>query len=246
MRLCERIFRKTGTNPRGISSKEKTASEDSMKYERFGLYDLSLWLQKHRILCTVSAAAVIAAVIVCTQPLVTEYHRTFSGYELHYEAETAFGAPSAAEPAEVRLDGTVKRYLFHPDVFEGELFISGFERVQDDWAVEYLERWPDSNLNIRIESDGKVTEQVLRHTGLGGDFTRGEDEKIMRVWACLDREKEFFCLEIMRPGRMTFGDYDCIVVPAEYETEADRLFRTWVLDDLMTFWESVWATKPEE
>lgn len=246
MRLCERIFRKTGTNPRGISSKEKTASEGIMKYERFGLYDLELWLRKHWKLCLVIAAVVIAAVVVCTQPLVTEYHRTFSGYELHYEPEAGLSAPSSAEPAEVRLDGTVRRYLFRPDVFEGELFISGFERVQDDWAVEYLERWPDSNLNIRIESDGKVTEQVLRHTGLGGDFTRGEEEKIMRVWACLDRGKEFFCLEIMRPGIMTFGDYDCIIVPAEYETEADRLFRTWVLGDLMAFWESVWATASGE
>ena len=246
MRLCERIFRKTGTNPHGITSKGKTASEGIMKYERFGLYALELWLRKHRILSLVIAAAVIAAVIVCTQPLTTEYHRTFSGYELHYEAEYAYHNAEETENKMVILDGTITRYLFQPDVLEGELFISGFERVQDDWAVEYLERWPDSNLNIRIESDGEVTEQVLRHTGLGGDFTRGEDERIMRVWACLDRGKEFFCFEIMRSGKMTFGEFDCIIAPAVYPERADKKFRELVLGDLMAFWESVWATKPEE
>jgi len=124
-------------------------------------------------------------------------------------------------------------------VFEGELTVSGFERVQEEWQVEYLEKWHDGKTAVRLESDGGVTNQILN--GLEGDYCRGEEE-IHQVWICLDRGKEFFCFEIMRSGKMTFGDYDCIIVPAEYEAEADRLFRTWVLGDLMEFWESVWAT----
>lgn len=215
-----------------------------MKYERFGFYDLRLCLWKHRKLCITLILGVFAGVIVCTQPLVTPYHRTFSGSELHYESETGFDSLAAWEEAAVTviLDGKITRYLFKPDVFEGELFISGFERVQDDWAAEYLERWPDANLDIRIESDGKVTEQVIGNTGLGGDFTRGENETIQHIWARLDRGREFFCFEITRPGKMTFGDYDCIVAPAGYPLKADKLFRELVLDDILAFWESVWAS----
>lgn len=220
-----------------------------MKYERFDWYDLELWLRKHWKLCLILTAVGIAAMIVCTQPLVTEYHRTFTGYELHFdsEAEYAYHNAGETESKTVILDGTIIRYLFKPDVFEGDLFISGFERVQDDWAVEYLERWPDANTSIRIESDGEVTEQVLRHTGLGGDFTRGENEKIMRVWACLDRGNEFFCFEIFEPNTtMSFGEFDCIIVPAQFPERADKKFRELVLDDILAFWESVWATETAE
>lgn len=222
-----------------------------MKYERFGWYDLKLWIRKLWKLCLILAAFLLVAVIVCTQPLTTDYHRMFWGYELHFESEAAFVYHNASETESkiVILDGKITRYLFKPDVFEGELFISGFEQVQDEWAVDYLERWPDTNCSIRIESDGEVTQQIL-NSSLSGDFTRGENEKIMRVWACLDRGKEFFCFEIVEPNvPMEFGDYDCIIAPASYPERADRKFRELVLDDILDFWESVsvWEiVEPEE
>lgn len=213
-----------------------------MKYEKFGLYDLELWLRKHWKLCLILAAAAAAVIIVCTQPLTTEYHRTFSGYELHFESEAEYAYHNADETQStlIILDGTITRYLFKPDVFEGELFISGFDQVRGDWATEYLERWPDANTSVFIRSDGEVTEQIIDNLGMSGDFVRGENEKIMRVWACLDRGKEFFCFEIFEPNTtMFFGEFDCIIAPAQFPERADKKFREFVLDDLLEFWEAM-------
>lgn len=223
-----------------------------MKYERFGWYELELWLRKHWKLCLLLAVVIIAAVIVCTQPLTTEYHRTFSGYELHFDSEAEFAYHHAEETqsAMIILDGTITRYLFKPDVFEGDLFINGFEQVQDEWAVEYLERWPDTNTSVFIRSDGEVTEQMIDNLALSGDFIRGEDEKIMRVWANLDWGNEFFCFEIFEPNTtMTFGEFDCIIAPAPFPERADKKFREFVLADLLEFWESVnseWERRGKE
>ena len=212
-----------------------------MKYERLGWYDLELWLRKHWKLCLILTVLIAGAVIFCTQPLTTEYHRTFSGYELHFESEAEFAYHNASETENkmIILDGKITRYLFKPDVFEGELFISGFEQMQEEWAVEYLERWPDANTFIRIESDGEVTEQIM-NTSLSGDFVRGDNEKILRVWACLERGKEFFCFEIVEPNvPLTFGEFSCIIAPAIYPERAEKKFRELVLGDLLEFWKSV-------
>lgn len=215
-----------------------------MKYEKFGLYDLELWIRKYWKLYLILAVVIAAAVIICTQPLTMEYHRTFTGYELHFdsEAEYAYHDADETESRTVILDGKITRYLFKPDVFEGELFISGFEQMRGDWAVEYLERWPDTNTSVFIRSDGEVTEQIIDNLSMSGDFIRGEDEKIMRVWANLDWGEEFFCFEIFEPNTtMTFGEFDCIIAPAVYPERADKKFREFVLDDLLEFWESVRA-----
>ncbi len=219
-----------------------------MKYERFGWYDLELWIRKHWKLCLILAAVVTAVIIVCTQPLTTDYHQMFTGYELHFdsEAEYAYHNAEKTQSTLIILDGKITRYLFKPDVFEGELFINGFEQVRHDRAAEYLERWPDTNTSVFIRSDGEVTEQIIDNLFLSGVFVRGEEERIMRVWARLDRGKEFFCFEIMRSGEMEYGEFDCIIAPAQFPERADKKFREFVLDDLLSFWESVRATAEDE
>ncbi len=156
-------------------------------------------------------------------PLVTPYEKTFTGYELHYdryESDPDMEHPTAAKESTVRFEGTLHRYLFQQDYFEGLIYIDDFKTVADP-AHEKLNK---------IEFDykrGKMSHSMFKlHLSWGVQIVRGTDAMIMSGYADFTKGQEFVCLEIMEPtgtnGWGSSGKY--IVVPAESPEAAAELF----------------------
>lgn len=221
----------------GFRLKKKTASEDGMKYEKFGWYDAELWLWKHWKLCLLIAVCIIAAVLVCTQPLVTKYDRTFSGYELEYDSTVIadFAAPAAAQPASIHLEGKLYRYLLKPDRFEGIMTVDGFPyRMREDLDEAW---WKYETDIVQFEISNDWTDSIRLRTGPAMEYRRGE-ESLNDMHASLKRGREFFYLHIWENGRIAYGDEHFIIAPAETAEDAHELF----IGSVWTMWQEMAET----
>ncbi|MBP3294761.1 MAG: hypothetical protein J6N32_13490 [Clostridia bacterium] len=174
-------------------------------------------------------------------PVVTDYNRTFNGYELHYDGDEdkAGRNPAYVQEISVHLDGKLYRYLFQPDYFDGMISVGGFTTKQYNPPEALKDQVEYETAKIYFKR-GEMDFSFFSNTGWGIQLERGTEEKIICAYANVDRGNEFFCFDIMMPhedgGWTSSGNY--VIAPADSPEEAADEFYTRV-------W-SVWATETVE
>lgn len=179
------------------------------------------------------ALAGILLLLLYHIPIITPYEETFTGYELHYDrydSDPNMEHPTVAKESTVRFEGTLHRYLFQQDYFEGLIYVDDFSTVMDP---------EHGTLNqMRFEyKRGEMLHSMFLHLSWGPQIKRETDSRIMGGYADFTEGQEFICLEIMEPtgpnGWRTCGKY--IVAPAESSDTAavkfhKKIFQMWQTD----------------
>lgn len=154
-------------------------------------------------------------------PLVTDYDKTFTGYELHYDTESDpnFEEPAVHKESTVRFDGKLYRYLFKQDCFKGLVYVDDFSTSQ---ITEYN---MDDTVEIEF-SKGNLTLSWMTSL-FGVKILRGTDERLLEAYAKFDRKNEFFCFSVFEQTRSGgwSSSTNYIIVPAGSPEDAEQSFR---------------------
>lgn len=173
----------------------------------------------------------IGFVIASNVCLLKDYNRTFTGYRIARNPDTGRYEkyPDNGEPVTLTLDGTLHRYLFRTDYYDGKIIVDGFEPVWrwDSLTPQYTDQFsfqygitPQKNYRFSfIES--------YRY------FMVLEDEhgsQLEAVYAQLGGKDDFLCIFISnKEVREGYEDFNYVIneyfiFPAESPEEATELF----------------------
>ena len=195
------------------------------------------------------ALAGIVVLLLYHIPLVTDYNKTFTGYELHYDRETdpTFEHPEAVKEATVRFEGTLYRYLWQDDYFDGMVYF-------DDFTTTPNTRYVISDTTQIYYDSMKVWLSQVVNPLWGAVIERGENERIYWAFVNFDPDNEGFAFDISTGAEHETGTGwgmtdNYIVVPADSPEEAAELYhdRIWQMmqDDIAEAEKELAKTKPE-
>lgn len=167
-------------------------------------------------------------------PIVTDYHRTFTGWELHYDPDTdpTFEHPEIAKESTVRFEGKLYRYLWKDDYFDGLVYF-------DDFTTSPNPKYKISETEKIYFSDKEVWLSDVTNPLWGAVIERGGNERIYYAFVNFEKENEFFAFLIStvheNGNGWSSGD-KYIVIPAESPGIAaekyQRNVRQMLLDDI--------------
>lgn len=209
--------------------------------------DRDFALKKVWIVLGLLALAGILLLLLYHIPVVTDYNKTFTGYELHYDPENdpTFENPDVAKESTVRFEGKLYRYLWQDDYFEGMVYF-------DDFTTSPNTRRVISDTTQIYFDSMKVWLADVVNPLWGAEIERSEDERIYWAFVNFDLDNEVFAFNISRKheSRDGWGSTDkYIVVPAESPEEAAELYheRIWQMlqDDIAEAEKELAENKPE-
>ena len=160
-------------------------------------------------------------------PIVTNYNKTFTGYELHYDPETdpTYEKPEIAKESTVRFEGKLYRYIFQTDYFEGLIYF-------DDFTTLPNSKYSITDTTQILYSSNAVWLSNVVNPLWGPEIKRDKDERIYWAFVNFDRENELFAFNISTgneaDNRWSLSD-NYIVVPAETPENAVEMYheRIW-------------------
>lgn len=167
-------------------------------------------------------------------PIVTDYNKTFTGYELHYNPETdpTYENPIVAKESTVRFEGKLYRYMFRTDYFDGLVYF-------DDFTTLPNSKYVISDTTQVFYSAKDVWLSAVVNPLWGPEIKRGMNERIYWAFVNFDKDNELFAFNISigneADGGWSLTD-NYIVVPAETPEEAAEMYheRIWQMmqDDI--------------
>ena len=178
--------------------------------------------------------AVMLLLLLYHIPLVTDYNKTFTGYELHYDPETdpTYENPATVKGSKVRFEGKLYRYLFRTDYFDGLVYF-------DDFTTLPNSKYVISDTTQIFYSANDVWLSAVVNPLWGPEIKRGKNERICWAFVNFDRKNEIFAFNISigdeADNSWSLSD-NYIVVPAETPEEAAEMYheRIWQMmqDDI--------------
>lgn len=180
-------------------------------------------------------------------PFVTDYGRTFTGYELHYAPETdpTYENPAVAKESTVRFEGKLYHYLWKDDYFDGLVYF-------DDFTTSPNPKYKISDTEKIYFSSKKVWFSNVTNPLWGTVIARESEERIYEAYVNFNKNDEFFAFAVSVPDEAgniwTLSD-KYIVVPAETPEDAAQMYheRVWQMlqDDIAEVEKKLAKTKPE-
>lgn len=162
---------------------------------------------------------------------VTKVSYTLTGYSYYVADE------NVREPAEVRIEGKYKNYIFRSDSFEGIVYIDGYKNILERTPYRcsfYVSEDSGIETSFAVSKDELITRKDV--TLIHSDHAYNADGELclIRVLGSLDEDFTLTCAAVLvypqlpdRPGEYTWdGDARVICVsvsPAE-PTDAHDLF----------------------
>lgn len=189
----------------------------------------------------------VLLVIAYNVPVITNYNKTFTGYELHYDPESdpTYENPDVAKESTVRFEGKLYRYLWKDDYFDGLVYF-------DDFTTSPNPKYRISETEKIYFSSKKVWLSDVTNPLWGAVMARGIEERIYYAFVNFDKNDEFFAFAVSMPNEARDGwtlSDKYIVVPAETPEDAARLYhhRVWQMlqDDIAEAEKKLAKLKPE-
>lgn len=160
-------------------------------------------------------------------PIITDYNKTFTGYELHYNPETdlTYENPIAAKESTVRFEGKLYRYMFRSDYFDGMVYF-------DDFTTSPNPKYDITDTTQIFFSSKEVWLSDVVNPLWGAEIERSKNERIYWAFVNFDRKNELFAFNISIGNEADSGwslTDNYIVVPAETPEEAAEMYheRIW-------------------
>ena len=206
--------------------------EYSARWERRYGWELAFgkifgFIRRHRRWFVGALILLIGFVIASNVCLLKDYNRTFTGYRIARNPDTGrYDYYPNNGPVTLTLDGTLHRYLFRTDYYDGKIIVDGFEPV---WRWDSLTPQYTDQFNFQY---GFTPQGNYRYSPIQSfrNFMVLEDEhgsQLHSIYAQFASRDDFVCIVIdneeIRAG-YEYPTNEYFIFPAATPEEATELF----------------------